>query len=157
MILKDPFWTEGQGSKMPNSTLALAYSQNQIPAIHSGFRSFLTSTYYLTPLSIFVTYKLFWWTIFIQKYDNYSLGYSTLFRSWCKFAPFSIFSSTLPKHKYGHTQNFLTFNIYIYGTLLQNFMVLGGCVQQFMAISGWSFAMKNPNLLVKTLKNRICY
>ena len=35
----------------------------------------------------------------------------TLFRGgWCKSASPSIFSSTLSKRKYAHTQNFLTFN-----------------------------------------------
>ena len=35
----------------------------------------------------------------------------------------------LPSRKYAHTQNFLTFIIYIYGIFLQNFMRLGDCVQ----------------------------
>ena len=41
----------------------------------------------------------------------------------------SIFSLILSRRKYAHTQNFLTFNIYIYDIFWQNFMHVGGCVQ----------------------------
>ena len=46
-----------------------------------------------------------------------------------KFASPSILYSILWRHKYAHSQNFLTFDIYIYGIFLQNFMLVGGCVQ----------------------------
>ena len=35
----------------------------------------------------------------------------------------------LPRRKYAHTQNILTFIIYIYGMFFQNFMLLGDRVQ----------------------------
>ena len=66
------------------------------------------------------------------KVEGKSEDILTLIRAgWCKFASPSIFSSILPRRKFAHTQNFLTFIIYIYGIVLQNFMVLGDCVQNF--------------------------
>ena len=53
---------------------------------------------------------------------------------WCQFASPSIFSLIRSRRKYAHTQNFLTFIIYIYGIFLQNFMLLGDCVQNL-----WTF------------------
>ena len=58
----------------------------------------------------------------------------------------SIFSFTLTRRKYAHTQNVLTFIIYIYCIFLQNSMLLGDCVQNLLPF--WDErCTKNKSLL----------
>ena len=74
----------------------------------------------------------------------------TLFRGWCKFALPYIISSILSRRIYEHTQNLLTFNIYIYGSFLQNFMGLGGCVQNLWTF--WNGGLHEEFFSSKSLK-----
>ena len=75
---------------------------------------------------------------------------------WGKFASPSIFCLTLKRRMHVHSWNFFTFNIYIYNTFWQNFMVVGGCVQKLWPF-WYSTLVENQNFLVKTLKNWMCY
>ena len=61
----------------------------------------------------------------------------------------------MSRRKYARTQNFVTFNIFIYGRFLQNFMLLSGLVVlKLYGHFGMEHCTKNK-ILVKILKNRI--
>ena len=70
----------------------------------------------------------------------------TLLRGLMQICITSVLSSILSRCKYAYTQNFLTFNIYINGIFLQNFMHLGGCVQNLWPFwDGWLNKEKNSS------------
>ena len=73
----------------------------------------------------------------------------------CKFASYSIFSLIQSMLKNAHTQNFLTFNVYIYGIFHPKFHAFGWLPSKFIAIlERW---MKDKILSVKIVKYEIHY